>query len=158
MFASWTRFHLYFFVVCSSVTIRVMLPRNVDKNVDFGVKNVVIDEQFTTPTSVHEYSALMMNCALWHSFETKFVLIFQSDARFCSNSRFTIQHFMKLNYSWIGAPWPPVSYRQRIVFVENCLSPALTCRLRYRLFDSFRSNRNAVVLQTNGEARQIATQ
>lgn len=93
------------------VTIRVMLPQGFDRNVDFGVKNVVIDSHFTTPTSVNDYSALMMNCELWRSFRTKFVLIFQSDSRFCSNSRFTVQQFLKMDYAWIGAPWPYVRTR-----------------------------------------------
>src|SRR5579862_7316426 len=76
------------------LTARINLPDGITINCDSRL-----------PTSTEEYSAFLMSCAFWRQFNTTFVLLFQSDSRFCASSPFGVATFISMNYDYIGAPW-----------------------------------------------------
>lgn len=58
------------------------------------------------PATYSAYSDLLVSCAFWESLPSDFVLVFQSDSRFCLGTDKPIDFFTGLGYDWIGAPWP----------------------------------------------------
>lgn len=48
---------------------------------------------------------LYSNLSFWNSIAHENILVFQSDSTFCSGAKHSIHYF--LQYSYIGAPWPP---------------------------------------------------
>jgi hypothetical protein len=63
-------------------------------------------ENISMPASYGAYSDLLVSCAFWESLSGEFVLVFQSDSRFCLGEDRPIDFFTGLGYDWIGAPWP----------------------------------------------------
>jgi Protein of unknown function (DUF5672) len=60
----------------------------------------------SVPVSYGAYSDLLVSCAFWEALESEFVLVFQSDSRFCLGGPPPSAFFLGLGYDWIGAPWP----------------------------------------------------
>jgi len=67
--------------------------------------NVKLMRNESVPKSIQQYSDKLIGCEFWKHFSTDFVLIFQTDSRFCSGSAHNIEQFMMFRYPYIGAPW-----------------------------------------------------
>lgn len=67
--------------------------------------NVRLLRNESVPATRDQYSALLMGCQFWNHFDSEFVLIFQSDSRFCTGSPHSIEQFMMLHLPYLGAPW-----------------------------------------------------
>lgn len=67
--------------------------------------NVKLLRNESVPKNRDQYSDKLIGCEFWQHFDTEFVLIFQSDSRFCSTSPHSIEQFMVLGYPYLGAPW-----------------------------------------------------
>lgn len=67
--------------------------------------NVKLLHNETVPTSRQQYSDKLIGCSFWDHFDSEFVLIFQSDSRFCTGSPHSIEQFMMLRLPYLGAPW-----------------------------------------------------
>lgn len=69
------------------------------------VANVHVLRAVSMPASLRAYSDLLVSCDFWKHFQTEYVLVFQSDSRFCSTSPHDLQDFAAYGYPMIGAPW-----------------------------------------------------
>jgi hypothetical protein len=103
------------------------------------IANVHVVRNLPMPTSVNAYSDMLVSCNFWRRFHTEYILIFQSDSRFCSTSPYDIQEFAEYGFPHIGAPWDEVknmgtiravgsrvgnggfSLRQRSAMLASCI-------------------------------------
>lgn len=67
--------------------------------------NVRLLRNESVPVTRQQYSDKLMSCQFWNHFDSEFVLIFQSDSRFCTGSPHSIEQFMLLRLPYLGAPW-----------------------------------------------------
>lgn len=71
----------------------------------YAPMNIVVLENTEMPPTLKGYSDLLTNCTLWEAIESDYVLVFQTDSRFCAASQNSVDYFVGLGYDWIGAPW-----------------------------------------------------
>lgn len=70
-------------------------------------QNIFVTRAIEPADTYAGYSDLMIGCKIWQSLSAKYVLVFQTDSRFCTASAHKIEQFIAGNYAWIGAPWHP---------------------------------------------------
>lgn len=84
---------------------------------DLNVKNLTIQG----------YSALLTSESFWRSIQSDRVLIFQTDAALCSETKLNIEMFYA--YDFIGAPMP--SYINILIWLRFLFTGCLITHLRY---------------------------
>lgn len=103
--------------------------------------HLVLLRNESVPRSVNEYSKRMTECRWWQTlFHTDFVLVFQSDSRFCSGSPYHIEHFVAQNYPYIGAPWRVGRGWDHLTAFSHVGNGGFSLRMRSAMLDACTDN------------------
>jgi len=88
-------------VVLTDARFRVVLEQP-----HYKYRNIVAAPvSMQVPRTIDQYSSLMLRCSTYDALQAQYILVFQSDSRFCSTSPHRIGEFMNVTY--VGAPWVP---------------------------------------------------